>query len=43
MLSELDNHRESYDVMQIFPDGGYTVVNILFLSGFMTSRLQEGK
>ena len=29
ILSELDNHRESYDVMQIFPDGGYTVANIL--------------
>ena len=43
MLSELDNHRESYDVMWIFQDGGHTVVNILLLSGFMTSRLQEGK
>ena len=43
ILSELDNHRESYDVMLIFPDGGHTVVNILLLFGFMTSRLQKGK
>ena len=28
---------------RFFPDGEYTVVNILLLSGFMTSRLQEGK
>ena len=43
ILSELDNHRESYDVTKIFQDGGHTVANILLLSGIMTSRLQEGK
>ena len=43
ILSELDDHRESYDVTYIFQDGGHTVVNIILLSGFMTSLLQEGK
>ena len=43
MLSELDNHRENYDVMQIFQDGGHTVANILLLSGFMIYRFQEAK
>ena len=29
-----DNHRQSYDFMQIFQDGGHTVANMLSLSGF---------
>jgi len=26
-----------------FPDGGHSVANLLSLSGFMTSRMYEGK
>ena len=33
ILSELDNHWESYDVVYIFQDGDHTVANIPLLSG----------
>jgi len=43
ILYELEDRRQSYDVMSIFQDGGHTVANLLLpFWGMVTSHVSEG-
>ena len=43
IFCELDNRRQSYDVISVFQDGGYTVANLLTVSGLMMFHVSEGQ
>jgi len=42
MLYEIKDQRRSYDVILILEDGGYSVANLLEVSGLATSDMSEG-
>jgi len=42
-LYDLDDQRQSYDVISIFQDGGHTVANLLPFMGVVTAHVSEAQ